>query len=73
MVTLPLKWLWKLMLFNGAILLMYWLLMGLFGMSQLSAEFDELGTVLTIVMLFLGNLIFLLLDRLLSRLPQKKR
>ena len=73
MDQLRLKWLWKLMLFNGAILLMYWLLMGLFGMSQLSAEFDELGTVLTIVMLFLGNLIFFLLDRLLSRLPQKKR
>ena len=73
MDRLRLKWLWKLMLFNGAILLMYWLLMGLFGMSQLSAEFDELGTVLTIVMLFLGNLIFFLLDRLLSRLPQKKR
>lgn len=73
MDRLRLKWLWKLLLFNGAILLMYWLLMAVFGMSQLSAEFEELGTVLTIVMLLLGNLIFFLLDRLLNRIPRKKR
>lgn len=70
---LRLKWLWKLLLFNGAILLMYWLLMGVFGMTQLSAEFEELGTVLTAVMLLLGNVIFFLLDHLLDRLPRKKR
>lgn len=70
---LRLKWLWKLLLFNGAILLMYWLLMGVFGMTQLSAEFEELGTVLTAVMLLLGNVTFFLLDHLLDRLPRKKR
>ena len=70
---LRLKWLWKLLLFNGAILLMYWLLMGVFGMTQLSAEFEELGTVLTAVMLLLGNVIFFMLDHLLDRLPRKKR
>lgn len=73
MDRMRLKWLWKLLLFNGAVLLMYWLLMGIFGMSQISAEFEELGTVLTIIMLLLGNLIFFLLDRLLDRLPRKKR
>ena len=70
---LRLKWLWKLLLFNGAILLMYGLLMGVFGMTQLSAEFEELGTVLTAVMLLLGNVIFFMLDHLLDRLPRKKR
>lgn len=70
---LRLKWLWKLLLFNGAVLLMYWLLMGVFGMTQLSAEFEEQGTAMTMVMLLLGNLVFILLDRLLDRLPRKKR
>lgn len=73
MDRMRLKWLWKLLLFNGAVLLMYWLLMGVFGMTQLSAEFEELGTAMTMVMLLLGNLVFILLDRLLDRLPRKKR
>lgn len=64
---LPLAWLWKAMLFNAAILLMYTLLIHLFGMNQLSSEFQEMGTVLLIVTLLLGNLTFYLLDRILSR------
>lgn len=60
------KWIWKAVLFNGTILLMYWLLMHLFGMAQLAAEFAEMGMILTGVMLLLGNVIFFLLDRLLG-------
>ncbi|MBQ6996946.1 MAG: hypothetical protein IJN60_01050 [Oscillospiraceae bacterium] len=63
---LPLRWLWKALLFNVAILLMYWLLMHVFGMVQLLQEFAELGTVMTLVTLLLGNVTFFLLDRLLS-------
>ncbi len=58
--------LWKLLLFNGVILCMYWLLMNLFGMAQIAAEFSEMGTVLTAVILLLGNVTFFLLDRLLG-------
>ncbi len=65
MDTLPLKWLWKLLYFNGAILLMYWLLLNLFGMAELVEEFAEMGTVLTAVTLAMGNVTFVLLDRLL--------
>lgn len=61
------KWLWKALLFNGTILVMYWLLMHLFGMDQITAEFAEMGKILTVVMLFLGNITFFLLDRLLGR------
>lgn len=61
------KWLWKALLFNGTILVMYWLLMHLFGMDQITAEFAEMGRILTVVMLFLGNITFFLLDRLLGR------
>ena len=70
---MKLKWLWKLLLFNCAIGIMYVLLIRLFGMDQISAEFQELGTVLTVVMLVMGNLIFYLLDRILDRFGKRKR
>ena len=61
------KWLWKVLLFNGVILTLYWLLMHIFGMDQIVAEFREMGTVMTVVTLLLGNFTFILLDRLLGR------
>ncbi|MBQ2785668.1 MAG: hypothetical protein IJF02_04125 [Oscillospiraceae bacterium] len=66
METLPAKWLWKVLYFNAAILIMYWLLMHLLGMVQIAEEFAELGTVMTLVTLLLGNVTFYLLDRLLG-------
>ena len=67
MEVLPAKWLWKVLYFNAAILIMYWLLMNLFGMAQIAEEFGKLGTVMTIVTLLLGNVTFFLLDLLLGR------
>ena len=61
------KWLWKLLFFNTVILLTYWLLMHLFGFDQLSAEFSQMGILLTTVMLLLGNVTFFLLDKLLEK------
>lgn len=66
MDALRLKWLWKGLFFNAVILVMYWLLMHLFGMAQVAAEFEEMGTVMTLVTLLLGNITFFLLDRLLG-------
>lgn len=63
---LPLRWLWKILLFNAAVLLMYWLLMHIFGMAQIMQEFDEMGKTMTFVTLLMGNATFFLLDRLLS-------
>ena len=63
---------WKLLLFNVLILGMYGLLIHLFGMAQIAAEYRELGTSMTIVMLLLGNLIFFLLDRVLTRFSKIK-
>ena len=62
----------KLVLFNVLILTMYGLLIRLFGMDQIAAEFAEVGTVLTALMLLLGNVIFLLLDRVLTRFSRIK-
>ena len=67
MDALPVAWLWKGMFFNVAILAMYWLLINLFGMAELIAEFGEMGTGMTLATLVLGNMTFFLLDMLLTR------
>ena len=68
-----LKWLWKLLYFNAVILAMYWLLINLFGMAQLAAEWEELGFIMTAVMLVLGNVTFILLDNVLGKKFRRKR
>lgn len=67
------KWLWKGLLFNVSILSVYWLLLHLFGLNQLAAEFSEMGTVMTVMLLVLGNVTFFLLDRLLGMGLKRKR
>ena len=62
----------KLALFNVLILSMYWLLIRLLGMSQIADEYRELGTVMTVVMLILGNVTFFLLDKVLTRFSKIK-
>lgn len=69
----PLRWLWKTLLFNADIVLMYLLLIHLFGMAQIASEFREMGTVLLIVTLILGNITFFLLDRVLGRKFRRRR
>lgn len=61
-----LGWLWKLVLFNASVLVMYFVLLNVFGMAQLMEEFKEMGTVLVLVTLLMGNVTFVLLDRLLQ-------
>lgn len=66
--ALPLRWLWKALLFNSAIAVMYTVLLHLFGMAELAAEFQEMGVIMGAVTLLLGNLTFFLLDYVLSKL-----
>ena len=61
-----LPWLWKGLLFNGSILCMYWLLIHLFGLEQVTAEFEGLGIIMILALLILGNVTFFLLDRLMG-------
>ena len=63
----------KLLLFNGAILCMYTLLIHVFGMNQISEEYAELGTAMTILLLVLGNITLFILDVALSRLNVYKK
>lgn len=67
MDKLPLCWLWKGLFFNAVILVMYFVLIHLFGMAELASEFQELGTILLVVTLVLGNVTFFLLDKILGR------
>ncbi len=69
---LPLPWLWKGIFFNAVVLLMYTVLLHLFGMADLAAEFEEMGTVLLVITLILGNVTFFLLDKILGR-PFRRR
>ena len=69
----PLKWLWKLLYFNVVILVMYWLLMNVFGMAQVAAEWEELGFIMTAVMLVLGNITFIMLDNVLGKQFRRRR
>ncbi len=68
----PLQVLWKLLLFNGAIGIAYTALYRLMGMAELAEEYAFMGLWGLAVMLLLGNLLFFLLDRLLSRLMYKR-
>ena len=73
MDKMKLPWLWKGLLFNASVLLMYWLLIHLMGMGQIAAEFAELGKWMTVIMLILGNVIFFLLDKILDKYAKKGR
>lgn len=64
--------LWKLGLFNGAIFAMYSVLIYVFGLAEVTQEFEELGTVMTIVTLVLGNVTLFMMDALLGMLEKRK-
>lgn len=68
-----LPWLWKGLLFNGMTALLYWLLIALLGMDSVGEEFADMGTVLLVLCLILGNVTFFLLDILLGRKFQRKK
>ena len=70
---LKLGWLLKAVLFNASAVVMYALLIHLFGMAQVAAEFQEMGKILLIVTLALGNVTFFLLDRLLGMKLRRRR
>ena len=67
------KWLWKGLLFNGMVLLAYWVLLRLLGVERLASEFSEMGFVMGFVLLILGNVTFVLMDRLLGMGFRKRR
>ena len=68
-----LPWLWKGLLFNGVILVLYGFLLKITGMDAVMEEYAGMGAAMTGVMLVLGNVTFFLMDRLLGmRLMRRK-
>jgi hypothetical protein len=63
----PLCFLWKLVLFNLSIFAMYGLLIYLLGLQQVLSDFQELGTVMIVVTLILGNVTLFMMDVFLGR------
>ena len=68
-----LPWLWKGLLFNGTVLILYWLLLNLFGLQQVVQDFEEIGGIMTAVLLLMGNVVFALIDILLGRAMKRIR
>ena len=65
----------KFVFFNVSVFALYMVTIFVFGMYEIQKEFAQLGRVMLIVMLVLGNLCFYMLDFLLGRfgLNGKKR
>lgn len=63
----------KLLYFNVVILALYWCLIHVFGMSQLAAEFGDFGKIGLLILILLGNITFILVDRLLTMFERKQR
>ncbi len=60
-----LKWLWKILYFNVITLVLYLSLLYIFGMEQILSDFREIGVIGLVITLILGNVCFILLDRVL--------
>ena len=67
------KWLWKLAIFNGSMVLLYSILIRIMGITEITGESEELAGVMLIILLVLGNVTFLVLDRLLTILQTRLR
>ncbi len=63
---------WKIVYFNVSIAVMYFLLLHLFGMTELANEYTELGRIGIAIMLIMGNITFFLLDVILTRFSKRK-
>jgi hypothetical protein len=70
---LPLSFLWKLVLFNLVIGLLYTVMIHLFGMAEIAEEYTGLGIAMVILLVVMGNITFFMLDRIFSKLIYRKK
>lgn len=63
---LPIPGILKLSYFNCVIFVLYRFLIHLLGIDQIVNEYTDFGLIGLVVILILGNLVFFLLDRILS-------
>jgi hypothetical protein len=67
----PLSLMWKLLFFNIALAVMYWLLLSVFGLAEIAQEYAEFGLISGAIMVLLGNATFVLLDLLLNKIKNR--
>ena len=67
------RFLWKFIYFNASVCLVYGIMIYLMGMQEVAAENMELGLIGLAVIFLLGNITFLLLDKLLVIMARKLR
>ncbi len=65
---LPFRYLWKLLYLNVAVLLAYALMLYVFQLDEVTADFAEVQKWLIAVMLLLANISFLVYDVLIDRI-----
>lgn len=66
-----LHWLWKGVLFNCAVGLVYGVLLRLLGLHDLLQEYKTMGAIGLVICLVLANVTFFLLDKLLTMLSKR--
>ena len=71
--TMKGKWLWKLAVFNSSMVLLYAILIRIMGITEITGESEELAGIMLMILLILGNVTFLALDRLLTILQMRLR
>ena len=64
--TMKGKLLWKLAVYNGSMVLLYSILIRIMGITEITGESEELAGIMLAILLVLGNVTFLVLDRLLT-------
>lgn len=62
-----LRYIWKGLYFNASVFVLYAMLLFVLGLPALNEEFRDLGMVMLIVLLILGNVTFFLLDKVLEK------
>ena len=67
------KWFWKLAIFNSSMVLLYSILIRLMGVAEVTGESEELAGIMLLILLVLGNVTFVAMDRLLTILETRLR
>lgn len=62
------EWIFKLVIFNISVIIVYLLIIYLFGLNEILDEFGEFGKYGALIMLGAGNAVFILYDITISRL-----
>lgn len=64
--TMKFRWGWKLLIFNVSMVVLYSILIRIMGVAEVTGESEELAGIMLTILLVMGNVTFLALDRLVT-------